>query len=73
MSDTCCEGSCATEDSCVVTKIDETVQAYKLEAEKFYYKGNKAAGTRARKLLSDLAKLAKEGRADIQDRKGSPE
>ena len=34
---------------------------------KFYNKGNKAAGTRARKGLMDLRKLAQEVRLEIQD------
>ena len=39
--------------------------------EKFYEKGNKAAGTRARKTLQDLKKLAQEVRLEIQDWKNS--
>ncbi len=42
--------------------------------EKFYIKGQAAAGTRARKGLSDLRRLAQEVRKEIQmvkaDRKG---
>jgi hypothetical protein len=34
---------------------------------KFYEKGNKAAGTRARKSLMELKKLAHEIRQEIQD------
>lgn len=34
---------------------------------KFYEKGNKAAGTRARKGLQNLRKLAQEVRLEIQD------
>ncbi len=34
---------------------------------KFYEKGNKAAGTRARKQLQDLKKLSQEIRLEIQD------
>jgi hypothetical protein len=37
------------------------------DMEKFYDKGNKAAGTRARKQLQDLKKLAQEIRLEIQD------
>jgi len=36
------------------------------DMEKFYDKGNKAAGTRARKQLQDLKKLAQDIRNDIQ-------
>ena len=37
------------------------------DMEKFYDKGNKAAGTRARKQLQDLKKLSQEIRLEIQD------
>ena len=40
-------------------------EAYMAENEKFVAKGNKAAGTRARKALMDMAKLAKARRAEI--------
>jgi hypothetical protein len=39
------------------------------DMEKFYEKGNKAAGTRARKQLQELKKLAQEIRLEIQDKK----
>ena len=39
------------------------------EMEKFYDKGNKAAGTRARKGLQDLKKLAQDIRLEIQAKK----
>jgi hypothetical protein len=38
---------------------------------KFYDKGNKAAGTRARKQLQELKKLSQEIRLEIQDIKNS--
>ncbi len=38
-----------------------------VEMEKFYDKGNKAAGTRARKQLQELKKLSQEIRLEIQD------
>lgn len=37
------------------------------ELVKFYDKGNKAAGTRARKQLQDLKKLAQDIRVEIQN------
>ncbi len=37
------------------------------ELDKFYGKGNKAAGTRARKHLQELKKLSQEIRLEIQD------
>ena len=36
---------------------------------KFYAKGNKAAGTRVRKAMQDLKKMAQDIRVDIQDKK----
>ncbi|MDX1909556.1 MAG: histone H1 [Bacteroidia bacterium] len=39
---------------------------------KFYEKGNKAAGTRARKAMQEVKALAQDIRKDIQDQK-SPE
>ncbi len=38
---------------------------------KFYDKGNKAAGTRARKQLQELKKLSQEIRLEIQDIKNN--
>lgn len=39
------------------------------EAEKFYSKGNKAAGTRLRKGLQDIKNLAQEIRVDVSEKK----
>jgi hypothetical protein len=41
------------------------------DLDKFYNKGNKAAGTRARKQLQDLKKLSQEIRLEIQDMKNN--
>lgn len=41
------------------------------DMEKFYDKGNKAAGTRARKQLQDLKKLSQEIRLEIQEIKNN--
>jgi hypothetical protein len=41
------------------------------DINKFYEKGNKAAGTRARKTLQAMKKKAQEIRLDIQDKKNS--
>ncbi len=40
---------------------------------KFYEKGNKAAGTRARKTLQEIKKVSQEIRLEIQDMKNSGE
>jgi hypothetical protein len=42
---------------------------YLAENAKFEEKGNKAAGTRARKALAEISKLIKERRKEIQDTK----
>ena len=42
---------------------------YKENNDKFAEKGNKAAGTRARKALSEMTKLAKVRRKEIQEAK----
>lgn len=39
--------------------------------EKFYDKGNKAAGTRVRKAMQDLKALAQDIRVEIQEKKNS--
>lgn len=49
-------------------KIITMYETYITENDKFE-NGNKAAGTRARKALSELAKLCKERRQEIQEQK----
>lgn len=44
----------------VITSVED-------DMSKFYDKGNKAAGTRARKGLQELRKLAQEVRLEIQE------
>jgi hypothetical protein len=41
------------------------------DMDKFYNKGNKAAGTRARKILQEMKKKAQEIRLEIQDMKNN--
>lgn len=48
-------------------------EAYQTENEKFVSKNNKAAGTRARKALAEIAKAAKERRKEIQEVKTDKE
>lgn len=43
------------------------VRELEVDFQKFYERGQAAAGTRVRKGLSDLRKLAQEIRKDIQD------
>jgi len=44
-------------------------ESYLAENDKFQNKGNKSAGTRARKALAEFTKAAKERRKEIQDAK----
>jgi len=52
-----------------VSELQTLVESVSSEMEKFYEKGNKAAGTRARKGLQDLKKLAQVIRLEIQSKK----
>ena len=52
------------------TDILAQLDSYVAESAKFEG-GNKSAGTRARKALGDVAKLAKARRAEIQDKKNA--
>lgn len=49
------------------------VETYVAENAKFVEKGNKAAGTRARKALAEIAKAVKERRKEIQESKTAVE
>lgn len=49
--------------------LKDTVDSVGKDTSKFFEKGNKAAGTRARKSLQELKKLAQELRVAIQDQK----
>lgn len=53
-----------------VTQIASIFETWKQEDEKFE-KGNASAGTRARKALQEIAKLAKARRAEISEVKTS--
>ena len=52
-------------------QIVESFNTYVSEAESFEERGVKVAGTRARKALGELGKLAKSRRAEIQDKKNN--
>ncbi|WP_263788489.1 histone H1 [Salinibacter grassmerensis] len=49
------------------SELSETLEGAEEDLMKFYEKGNKAAGTRARKSLMKLKKLSHEVRQEIQD------
>ncbi|WP_025144380.1 hypothetical protein [Pedobacter jeongneungensis] len=50
-------------------KIKELIAATEKDAESFYIKKNKAAGTRLRKAYLDIKNLAAEGRTEVQEMK----
>jgi hypothetical protein len=54
-------------------QIRELVMSLEGDFEKFYDKGNQAAGTRVRKGMQDLKNLAQEIRIEIQDKKNTEE
>ena len=55
--------------SATTQQISEAFNAFIEDDTKFTEKGNKAAGTRARKALLELTKLAKARRAEISEEK----
>tara|TARA_R110000868_G_scaffold115323_1_gene307987 strand:+ start:836 stop:1030 length:195 start_codon:yes stop_codon:yes gene_type:complete len=53
-----------------VQQITETLASWQIEDEKFV-NGNGAAGTRARKALQELTRLAKDRRKEITEEKNA--
>lgn len=53
------------------SKFEEVVLTMKDDFEKFYDKGNNAAGARVRKHLQALAVLCKEGRKEVTEVKAA--
>ena len=51
--------------------VKNLVMSLEADFEKFYDKGNQAAGTRVRKGMQDLKNLAQEIRTEIQDKKNA--
>jgi hypothetical protein len=52
-------------------QIKALIADLEADAEKFYEKGNKSAGTRIRKGMQELKKLAQEVRQGVQDTKNA--
>ena len=52
-------------------QLTDILEGAEEDLMKFYEKGNKAAGTRARKSLMELKKLSHEIRQEIQDIKNN--
>ncbi|NBC64532.1 MAG: histone H1 [Bacteroidetes bacterium] len=50
-----------------IEEVQNLVTELSEDLDKFYEKGNKAAGTRARKQLQELKKLSQDIRVEIQD------
>ena len=53
------------------SQLTDILEGAEEDLMKFYEKGNKAAGTRARKSLMELKKLAHEMRQEIQEIKNN--
>ena len=52
-----------------VTEFESLLNLFKEDYEKFNEKGNKTAGTRARKTLQEIRNLAKDTRDEISNTK----
>ena len=53
------------------SELKSFVESLEDDFNKFYDKGNKAAGTRVRKALQDLKQKAQDIRTEIQDKKNT--
>ena len=53
------------------SKVKELLAGIEADAEKFYEKGNSAAGTRLRKGMQNLKTLAQEIRAEVTEKKNA--
>jgi len=56
-----------------IDEVKELVDKMEPDLDKFYNKGNKTAGTRARKALQEMKKLAQDIRVEIQNMKKAGE
>jgi Tfp pilus assembly protein PilE len=54
-----------------IEQVQSLISELEPDMEKFYEKGNKAAGTRARKTLQEIKKVSQEIRLEIQEWKNS--
>lgn len=54
-----------------IEQVRSLISELEPDLEKFYDKGNKAAGTRARKTLQEIKKVSQEIRLEIQEMKNS--
>lgn len=51
------------------TELRDFIEEQERDFKQFYDKGNKAAGTRVRKAMQDLKKMAQDIRVEVQERK----
>ncbi len=51
------------------TELKDFVESTEEDFEKFYEKSNKAAGTRVRKAMQELKRMAQDIRVEVQDKK----
>ncbi len=51
------------------TELKDFVESMEEDFTKFYEKSNKAAGTRVRKAMQELKRMAQDIRVEVQDRK----
>ncbi len=54
-----------------IEQVRSLISELEPDMEKFYEKGNKAAGTRARKTLQEIKKVSQDIRLEIQDMKNA--
>jgi hypothetical protein len=54
-----------------IEQMQSLISELEPDMEKFYDKGNKAAGTRARKTLQEIKKLSQEIRLEVQEWKNT--
>lgn len=54
-----------------IEQVRSLISELEPDMDKFYEKGNKAAGTRARKKLQEIKKVSQEIRLEIQEMKNS--
>jgi hypothetical protein len=52
-------------ETSTIEQFESLIETFKEDYEKFMEKGNKTAGTRARKTLQEIRNLAKDTRDDI--------
>ena len=50
-------------------ELKDLVEGLELDFKQFYEKNNKAAGTRVRKAMQDIKKMAQDIRVEVQDMK----